>query len=82
MTPMCFVRLAAHAVRAPGSTAPRMGCVNAAWSAPSANADAVLHAMRTIFTPRSTRNLVHASEYLTTVSGLFDPYGNLAVSPR
>ena len=58
----CFV--AASALSAPGSTAPITGTRVAATSAGSAFADAVLHAISTSFTPRSSRNCWHAERVL------------------
>ena len=73
ITPMWPLRVADSALCAPGSTAPITGTRVAATSAGRAFADAVLHAIRTSLTPRSSRNCWHASEYFSTVRGLLLP---------
>ena len=55
MTPIRPERVAASALAAPGSTAPITGTGEAAASAGSAFADAVLQAISTSLTPRSSR---------------------------
>ena len=70
---MCFVVDAIKAFAAPGSTAPITLTVLASRSAGSAFADAVLQAIRTSFTLRSSKNFWHRSEYFSTVRGLLLP---------
>jgi hypothetical protein len=62
MTPMWPSRVAASALAAPGSTAPITGTGLAASSAGSAVAEAVLQAIATSLTWRSSRNCWHANE--------------------
>src|SRR5674476_17841 len=85
MTPTLPVRLAATARRAAGriTSTTGMPCptVYRSRASRSTAAEAVLHAMTSIFTPASTRSSITASAWARTSASGLGPYGLFRVSP-